>query len=111
MALASVACAASATDHPIRIIIAPGRVAEVCMTLAAGDTLRWRFKASTALDFNVHHHVDNEVRMPVDRKAVQVESGELLVDHRNDWCLMWTAATRGKRVTVEGSWSAPTAKP
>ena len=97
--------AIAAKDHPIRLTIAPGKVAEVCMPLAEGDTLRWRFKASVALDFNLHHHVDKAVFMPVDRKAVKADSGEQSIDRRNEWCLMWTAPTQAKRVTVEGIWS------
>jgi len=106
--LASLACA---EDRPIRITLPAGRNGEICTPMAAGDTLRWRFKAGAALDLNVHHRVGDEIRMPVDRKAVHVDSGEVLIDQRNDWCLMWTAAPRGKRVTVEGSWSVPAAKP
>ena len=106
LSMAVIAHAAiAAKDHPIRLTIAPGKVAEVCMPLAEGDTLRWRFKASVALDFNLHHHVDKAVLMPVDRKAVKADSGEQSIDRRNEWCLMWTAPTQAKRVTVEGAWS------
>ena len=106
--LASLACA---KDRPIRITLAAGKTAETCRPMAAGDTLRWHFKASAALDFNVHHHIGDELRMPVDRKAVRVDSSEVLIDQRNDWCLMWTAALRGTRVAIEGSWWVPPAKP
>ncbi len=102
--------AAVAKDHPIRLTIAPGKVAEVCMPLNAGDTLRWRFKANAALDFNVHHHVGQDVLMPVDRKAVQADKAELSIDKSNEWCLMWTAPAAAKRTTVEGVWSSQLAK-
>jgi hypothetical protein len=110
LALAVFATAAAAKDQPIRIAIAPGKVAEVCMPLAQGDTLRWRFKASVALDFNLHHHVDKEVFMPVDRKAVKADSGELPIDRRNEWCLMWTAPAGTRPVTVNGAWSMQPAR-
>ena len=55
--LAIVATAARAKQRPIRISVARGKVAEVCMPLAEGDRLRWRFQASVALDFNLHHPV------------------------------------------------------
>lgn len=105
LALAIAAGAASAKDQPIRISIASGKVGEVCMPLAEGDTLRWRFKASAALDFNLHHHLDKEVLMPVERKAVKADRGEQRIDRQNDWCLMWTAPPATKPVTVEGAWS------
>ncbi len=80
------------------------------MPLAQGQTLRWRFKASTTVDFNLHHHVDAEVRMPIERKAVRSDSGEHLIDQHNDWCLMWTAPAGSKRVTIDGAWSEAAAK-
>ena len=95
MILAAAASSAAANDQPIGLTIAPGKVAEVCMPLAEGDTLRWRFKASAALDFNLHHHVDKQVLMPGERKAVAADSGEQSIDRRNDWCLMWTAPAEG----------------
>ena len=99
-----------AKDHPIRLTIAPGKVAEVCMPLSVGDTLRWRFKANAPLDFNIHHHVGKDVMMPVDRRAVQVDKAELAIDQSNEWCLMWTAPATAKRTTVEGVWSSQPAK-
>ena len=105
MILAAAATGAAAKDQPIRLDIAPGKVSEVCMPLDEGDTLRWRFKANAALDFNLHYHVDKQVLMPVDRKAVAADSGEQSIDRRNDWCLMWTAPAKAKRVAVEGAWS------
>ena len=90
-------------DQPIRLDIAAGKVAEVCMPLQAGDTLAWEFKASAATDFNLHQHVGKEVLMPVKRTAVSQERAQHKVDRRNDWCLMWTAPA-GQAVTVEGAW-------
>jgi hypothetical protein len=109
-ALAALATAAIAKDRPIRVTIAPGKVAEMCMPLSEGDTLRWYFKATVALDFNLHHHVDKDVLMAVDRKAVKADTGEQRIDRRNDWCLMWTAPAAGKPVGVNGAWSTLPAK-
>ena len=95
---------AAAASHPFRVAIAAGKVGEVCMALEAGDTLVWRFKASTALDFNLHHHVDKQVLLPVDRKAVTEDRAEHAIDQRNDWCLMWIAPA-DRRATVDGNWS------
>ena len=106
MTVTVMASSAAANEQPIGLTIAPGKVAEVCMPLAEGDTLRWRFKASAALDFNLHHHVDKQVLMPVERKAVAADRGEQSIDRRNDWCLMWTAPAEGLRVTIDGAWSA-----
>ena len=94
---------ALADEQPIRISIAPGKVGELCMPLKAGDTLTWHFKASAATDFNLHHHVDKDVLMSVDRKAITQDRAEHRVDHNNDWCLMWTAPA-AQPVTVTGGW-------
>jgi hypothetical protein len=95
---------AHAAEQPIHLTIAPGKAGEVCMPLEAGDTLAWRFKASAASDFNLHHHVGNDVLMPVQRPAVTEDQAEHAADRRNEWCLMWTAPAH-KRVTVTGAWS------
>jgi hypothetical protein len=106
-AAASAAAAdAAPRERPIRITVAPGKVAEVCMPLAEGDTLRWRFKASAALDFNLHHHVDSEALVAVERRGVKADSGEHRIDRRNEWCLMWTAPAGAKRVSIDGAWSS-----
>ncbi|MDH4287878.1 MAG: hypothetical protein OEV65_03950 [Aquincola sp.] len=91
--------------HPFRVDIAAGKIGEVCMALDEAQTLAWRFKASDALDFNLHHHVGSEVLIPVEYRAVREHRGHHLIDRRNDWCLMWTAP-KGKQVTVEGQWTA-----
>lgn len=97
--------AALADETPIRLTIAPGKVAEVCMALDAQDTLAWNFKASAALDFNLHQHVGQEVLMPVNRKAITEDSAEQRIDRKNEWCLMWTAPAGQRNTTVSGGWS------
>jgi hypothetical protein len=94
----------AADDRPLRLDIAPGKIGEVCQPLHAGDTLAWRFKANRPADFNLHHHVDGQVLMPVDLHGVTAHAGEHQADRANDWCLMWTAP-RGQRLTVTGRWT------
>jgi hypothetical protein len=106
-ALLAVAASSSvlAQGRPIQLTIAAGKVGEVCMALQAGDTLAWEFKASAATDFNLQQHVDKQVLMPVERKAVIEDRAQHTVERRNEWCLMWTAPA-GQGVTVEGAWRA-----
>jgi len=103
LALAA-ALPAFAQERPIHLAIAPGKVGEVCMALEAGDLLAWAFKATPAADFNLHHHVGEQVLMPVQRKAAAEDRAEHAIDKRNDWCLMWMAPA-AQRVTVTGAWS------
>lgn len=99
-----VLAAAAANAKPFLVTVAPGKAGEVCMPLAAGDTLAWRFKSNAATDFNLHHHVGSEVLMPVQRTQLREDQGEFAIDRDNEWCLMWTAPA-GRRLTVEGVWS------
>lgn len=103
--IASAAAAAADPPRSFRLDIAAGKVGEVCMQLDSGQSLSWRFKASREVDFNLHHHLDKEVLMPVALKALRQHAGTHAIDRRNDWCLMWTAPT-SQPVTVEGRWSA-----
>jgi hypothetical protein len=98
------AAGAQTAERAFNLTIAAGKVAEVCMPLVAGTTLAWRFEASAPVDFNLHHHADKRVLMPVDRKALASDRAEHAIDADNDWCLMWTAPT-ARRVTVKGAWS------
>jgi hypothetical protein len=108
-AASSGAAATSADRKPFHLTIAAGKVGEVCMPLAAGDTLAWRFKSNAAADFNLHHHVGSEVLMPVQRTQTREDRGEHAIDRDNEWCLMWTAPA-GQRLTVEGAWSVRRAR-
>jgi hypothetical protein len=100
-ALHGPACAGT----PIQLQLAPGKADEACMTLRAGDTLTWRFEADAAVAFNVHHHVGQEVLMPVDVKDARTHAGSLVADRANDWCLMWTAP-KDRAARIQGEWSS-----
>jgi hypothetical protein len=114
--LACAAFTATARETPIHLAIAPGKAGEVCMPLAAGDTLAWRFKASAALDFNLHQHVGDAVLTPVERKGVAADRSTHTVERANEWCLMWTAPP-ARTASVQGAWwiekaaSAPASSP
>ena len=95
--------AAIAQGKPIKLAIAAGQVGEICMPLQAGETLSWRFLASATADFNLHHHVGQQVLTPVLRKAVKQGRGRHTAERSNDWCLMWTAPAR-QDITVNGAW-------
>jgi hypothetical protein len=100
---ALIAAPAIAKEQAIDLKIAAGKVGEVCMPLRAGDTLAWDFKSSAPADFNLHHHVDKQLLMPVERKAIAADRAQHRADRANDWCLMWTAPA-AQAITVTGSW-------
>jgi hypothetical protein len=75
---------------------------ERCVTLGAGDELRFRFRASAPVDFNIHHHRGKDVFYPVRQAGVQESAGTFRASEADDYCLMWEHAGPG-RVTVECS--------
>lgn len=94
----------------LNVDLLAGKAHEACKKLQAGDTIRWNFRASSPVDFNLHHHVENEVFMPVKKLAIKADKGERGIDQTNDWCLMWTAS-KEQNAKISGTWStkkAPT---
>lgn len=75
------------------LTIAPGKFAEICGPLEAGQAVLWSFDADRALNFNVHYHVDKDVRYPAKKENVKRLQGDLSVDSRQDYCWMWTNKT------------------
>lgn len=75
------------------LTIAPGKFAEICGPLEAGQAVQWSFEADRALNFNVHYHVDKDVRYPAKKENVKRLQGDLAVDSKQDYCWMWTNKT------------------
>lgn len=86
--LAISAAAGAAETFPFDI--APGRFDEHCLRVEAGHAIRYRFEASAAVDFNIHHHRGREVFYPVKRDGVEREQGEFRAAVSDEYCLMWT---------------------
>ena len=68
---------------------------ERCLTLAAGESVRYRFRASAPVDFNIHHHRGKEIFYPVQRSAVRDADGTFRAPSADDYCLMWEHAGPG----------------
>ena len=75
------------------LTIAPGKFAEICGPLEAGQAVQWSFEADRALNFNIHYHVEKDVRYPAKKDKVKRLQGDLSVDSRQDYCWMWTNKT------------------
>jgi hypothetical protein len=82
--------------------IAPGQFDEHCLRIEAGEVIRWRFVAMSAVDFNIHHHRGKEVFYPVRRNGVERASGRFRSRAADDYCLMWTNKSP-RTVRVSGS--------
>ncbi|MBI3367800.1 MAG: hypothetical protein HY021_04950 [Burkholderiales bacterium] len=75
------------------LAIAPGKFVELCGPLEAGQAILWSFKADRAVNFNIHYHVDKDVRYPARKDQVASLQGELAVDSKQDYCWMWVNKT------------------
>ncbi|WP_088286010.1 hypothetical protein [Ideonella sp. A 288] len=76
-----------------RLTLLPGKFAELCGPLQAGQTVEWSFEADQALDFNIHYHVGSDVRYPARQDRVARLQGQLAVDSPQDHCWMWVNKT------------------
>lgn len=72
--------------------VASGKFDEHCLRIATGEVIRWRFTASTPVDFNIHHHRGDQVFYPVRREQADRASGRFRAPATDDYCLMWTNA-------------------
>lgn len=88
--------------EPITFDIAPGKFDEHCLRIDAGQAIRWRFTASGALQFNIHHHRGEQVFYPVRRERARRASGSFRAREADDYCLMWSNHGPGP-VTLQGN--------
>lgn len=68
----------------------PGKVAEECLMLQAGEKLRYAYDSTEPLLFNIHYHVDESVHYPV-RPAERQQQSEtsFTAALAQTYCLMW----------------------
>ena len=104
LALALLGAAAVAEEDvgPYSFTLSGKAFDERCLTLAAGEAIRYRFRASAPVDFNIHYHRGNETSFPVKRLAVREIESTFKAPRADGYCLMWEH--RGEGVArVEGS--------
>jgi len=84
--------------------VGAGSFDELCVRLAAGQSVRYSFAAGAPMNFNVHWHRGNAVLYPVKRDGVARLEGRFTADQAQIYCLMWTnrgAAEAPLRARVE----------
>jgi hypothetical protein len=74
---------------------------EVCVELKAGERVRYQFRASGDLDFNIHYHRGKEVFYPVKNTATRSADAVFTAPHSDGYCLMWERKGDGA-VRVDG---------
>ena len=92
-----------AIDTPVALELGAGKDAEVCFRLAANERIEYQFKATVALDFNLHSHRAGVVFMPVDIKLSRTQSGFYAAPQAEDYCMMWSNAS-AVPAHVTGQW-------
>ena len=75
---------------------------ERCLQLAAGESIRYRFRASAPVDFNIHYHRGKDVFFPVQQSGVKDVSGSFKAETAEGYCLMWEHKG-SELVSVEGT--------
>lgn len=84
--------------------VAPGKFAEVCGTLAQGQSIAWSFTADKPVNFNIHYHAGKQVVYPATQDGASRVEGLLDVSLDQDYCWMWTtkgASPAGVRLTLK----------
>ena len=84
--------------------VAPGQLAEVCGTLAQGQSVAWSFSADKPVNFNIHYHVGKQVLYPTKQDGASQLDGSLEVSLDQDYCWMWTnqgAAAASVQLTLK----------
>lgn len=102
LALAAAAAIASEGLGPFTFTLAGKAFDERCLKMAAGESVRYSFRSSAPVDFNIHAHRGNEVVYPVKQDAVREGSATFRAEAAEGYCLMWQHAGTGS-AKVEGT--------
>lgn len=102
-ALLATALPALASDPPkgvtVNVTLEPGKVHEECMRLAKGQSRRFDWTASAAVDFNIHYHKGDAAYYPFKANNRKAAKARFAADHADDYCWMWTALKERAQVT------------
>lgn len=88
--------------HAQALDVAPGKFAEVCGPLKAGEQVTWSFEADGPMNFNIHYHEGDKVSYPARENGVSKRAGELKVELDHGYCWMWSnKGTQPVRLKLE----------
>lgn len=102
LSLAALSVAATEGAGPYSFTLSDKAFDERCLKLAAGESIRYRFRASEPVTFNIHYHRGKDVFYPVKRTGIREVVATFRADSADDYCLMWEHAGAGA-ATVEGT--------
>ena len=88
--LAEIEWRADGSAAPLATEVAPGKFAEWCGSLRAGEKVQWEFQSAEPMDMNVHYHEGKNVHYPVKLDAVKAGKDTLEVKLAQEYCWMWS---------------------
>lgn len=100
LALAAPALAAEGgKPGPFTHALEPGKIAEDCLAMKAGQSREFEWTSDAPVDFNIHWHVGDKVEYPVKIDRHWKGRGRFTADRDQDYCWMWTALKAKATVT------------
>lgn len=76
---------------PSGVLSIPNRkFGEVCLDMAANDTIRYQFRSDQLVAFDLHYHDGRKVQKPVQVKKVGEMTDVFVAKEDQNYCLMWT---------------------
>jgi len=100
--LVALAAVASEGTGPYSLKLEGKAFDERCLRLAAGESIRYRFRSTAPVDFNIHFHRGAEVVYPVKQGGVRQADSSFRAAAAEDYCLMWQHAGPGT-ASIEGT--------
>jgi hypothetical protein len=79
-----------AGTHEQTFSVGPKEPHEVCGRLDAGTRVRWRFESDQPTDFNIHHHVGQDVFFAAQEDGSRAAAGRFEAKETQDYCWMWS---------------------
>ncbi len=71
-------------------VIAPADSHERCRKLNPGQELRYSFKTTEPVDFNIHYHKDSDIHYQVSEEKRKTGKGTFLSEKKQLYCMEWT---------------------
>jgi len=102
MLAAAGSVALAAAPGTFRLDVPAHGFEEHCLELAAGDRIRYHYKATSEVDFNIHYHRGNDVLYPVKSNSSRSADADFTASQAETYCLMWERTSDGG-VRIDGA--------
>jgi len=104
LALCAACCGAFAASsgagrQSVDVTLEPKKMHEACLRMEKGEKRSYSWKATSAVNFNIHYHEGPEVFYPVKRDGMRGDGGTFTAKVATDYCWMWTARGAAAKVT------------